>query len=68
MKRVFFVELESVRLVPGRIGMQTLRLEYESIADTAVGAIRRAFHQARRDHRYRGAYIVANLKHRGPAV
>jgi hypothetical protein len=68
MKRVFYVELESVRMVYSRIGTQTLRLEYETVADTAVEAIRKAHSQARRDHRYRGAFIVANLKHRGPAV
>jgi|HubBroStandDraft_2_1064218.scaffolds.fasta_scaffold81005_6 hypothetical protein len=69
MKRVFSVQLESVRVVSinGRTP-STVEAAYEVVADTAIDAIRRATRQARRDHAYRGAYVVIDLTHRGPAV
>jgi hypothetical protein len=69
MKRVFSVQLESVRVVSinGRTP-STVEAAYEVVADTAIDAIRRATRQARRDHTYRGAYVVIDLTHRGPAV
>lgn len=46
----------------------TLSLAYETVADTAADAIRRATRQARREYNYGGGYIVTMLEHRGPAV
>jgi hypothetical protein len=69
MKRVFSIQLESARLVSvnGRTPA-TIELAYQVVADTAVESIRKALAQARRDHTYRGAYVVMDLTHRGPAV
>lgn len=65
MKRVFSVELESVKFATR---MYPLRPVYEVVADTAIDAIGKALRQAKRDYAYRGAYIVTQLKHRGAAV
>lgn len=66
MKRIFSVELR-VRAQGPRDGIRLTPI-YECVADTAVEAIRRAIAQARRDNPYRGAYVVEQLIHRGPAI
>lgn len=67
MKRVFLVRMESVSATANDY-RGPLRLAYETVADTAVQAIHKAKVQAKRDYRYRGAYIITKVKHRGPAV
>lgn len=71
MKRIFSVKLESSMLTRAGntfLSPRTLSVAYETVADTAVDAIRRATRQARREYTYRGRYIVTMLEHRGPAV
>lgn len=71
MKRIFSIKLESSMLTSAgnpRRSPYTLSPAYETVADNAVEAIRRATRQARRDYNYRGGYIVTMLEHRGPAV
>lgn len=71
MKRIFSVKLESCMLTSAgnsRYAPRTLSPSYETVADTAIEAIRKATRQARRDYNYGGGYIVTMLEHRGPAV
>lgn len=71
MKRIFSVKLASCMLTSSgntRWSPRTLMLAYETVADNAVEAIRRATRQARREYDYRGGYVVTMVEHRGPAV